>query len=127
MFAFLLMLALQLPLKPVGCDSALLDKPARTPMSVPPAIVNRAAAFDAIERAARSVGGVPHETSALVWFLIDIEGRVAVAQIARSSGYEVADSAALGAARAFRFQPARHNDKPVCVWMRLPVRFSSGR
>lgn len=33
------------------------------------------------------------------------------------------DSAAVTAARSFTFRPAERNGKPVCVWIRLPVRF----
>jgi periplasmic protein TonB len=126
MSAFLMVMALQVASGPIPCDSALLVQPVRTPASMPPVIADRVGAAEAIEGEARSVGGVANGTSAMIWFLIDVEGHVAVAQVARSSGYEAADSAALRAARTFRFRPARHNDQSVCVWVQLPVRFSGG-
>jgi TonB family protein len=124
MLALLMVLALQAASTEVACDSALLERPVRTPTSVPPVIADGAGAMDAIEGAARSVGGVSIATSAMIWFLIDGKGHVAVAQLGRTSGYEAADSAALMAARRFRFRPAQHNDQPVCAWVQLPVRFS---
>lgn len=123
MVGLFLILALQEAPRPAGCDSTLLDGPVPTPVSAPPAIQDRLRAFEAIDRAAESIGGVPGGAEALVWFLIDVEGRVVRARIARSTEQEAVDSAAIRAARSFRFMPAERNGKPVCVWIRLPLRF----
>lgn len=54
--------------------------------------------------------------------LIDDEGRVRQVQILESAGMQF-DTAAEHAILASRFTPATVGDKPVAVWLRIPVRF----
>lgn len=51
-------------------------------------------------------------------------GRVDTTYVARSSGFEAFDSAALAGVREVRFSPARRGETRVPMWVRLPVRFS---
>jgi protein TonB len=51
------------------------------------------------------------------------EGRVQAAELARSSGAEDLDHAALAAVRVWRFQPGTRGSSPVEAWVNVPVRF----
>jgi len=127
MVSHILVSALQAIGGQAACDSALLAGPVETPASAPPAIVDPRRALEHIAEATRAVGDIEDPASAQVWFLVDRQGTVAKAQIARSTASEAADSAALIAARQFRFKPAERNGEPVCYWIRLPVRLPGTR
>ena len=58
-----------------------------------------------------------------VWFFIDAEGRVEQTRIARSSGHEAIDEAALRVAATMEFTPARNRDERVAVWVQFPITF----
>ena len=51
-------------------------------------------------------------------------GQVDSAQVERSSGYPAFDSAALAGSRELTFEPARRGEKPIGVWVSLPVEFN---
>jgi TonB family protein len=53
--------------------------------------------------------------------LIGIDGKVMQAEVLR--GKTIFRKAALTAIKQYEFSPARQNDKPVPVWMALPIRF----
>ncbi|RKX68702.1 hypothetical protein DRP53_10180 [candidate division WOR-3 bacterium] len=59
----------------------------------------------------------------VVEVIIGTDGRVRAAKIARSSGYEILDQAALEAVYGYRFSPAQQRDKLVEVRMFIPIRF----
>ncbi len=60
--------------------------------------------------------------------LLDLDGRVTLAEVAKSSGNSALDQAALDAARQFLFSPALSPDgKPVRVWVAYPITFSLSR
>lgn len=60
--------------------------------------------------------------------LLDLDGRVKLAEVAQSSGNSALDQAALNAARQFLFSPALSPEgKPVRVWMAYPITFSLSR
>jgi TonB family protein len=61
------------------------------------------------------------EGSILVSVLISAEGKVQKAEVLH--GVTIFHKAALTAVRQYEFAPARQNDKPVPVWMALPIRF----
>jgi len=52
--------------------------------------------------------------------LVDFDGSVLAARVARSSGYEAADSSACEAALRTGFTPGEYRDQPVRVWFPLP-------
>ena len=60
---------------------------------------------------------------ALVWFFISEQGRVLDKRIARSSGHEQLDDAALEVADIYEFTPALNRDKLVKVWVQIPITF----
>ena len=64
------------------------------------------------------------ESQAVVMVHVTAEGTVDSVYVRTTSGYEAMDTAALRGARELRFEPGRRGEKPVDVWVRLPVRFS---
>ncbi len=63
------------------------------------------------------------EGTVILRVIIEPDGRVAGATVARSSGFELLDRAALDAARVWRFLPARDGDAAVRCTADLPVEF----
>lgn len=59
----------------------------------------------------------------LVRVYVNREGRPDEVRLARSSGVEALDEAALGAVSGWRFAPARRGAEPVASWIEVPVRF----
>lgn len=59
----------------------------------------------------------------IVQFIVSIEGSVTDAQVARSSGNDELDRAALNAVQSARFVPGRQDGEPVRVRFALPVTF----
>jgi protein TonB len=57
----------------------------------------------------------------LVRVLIGVNGKVQKAEVLR--GKTIFHKAALKAVKGYEFSPARQNDRPVPVWMALPIRF----
>lgn len=64
------------------------------------------------------VGGTVH-----LLVHVDARGNVLETRVGQSSGMESLDGAALRVADTFRFRPAMNRDRPVEVWIRLPVTF----
>ena len=97
-----------------------------TPFTVAPVLRNREEVARALRAnypavlAQAGVGG-----TAILWFLIDEEGRVLDAEVKESSGQPMLDRAALDVARIMRFSPALNRDRKVRVWVQLPVEFST--
>lgn len=94
-----------------GCDGPEIEKP--TPRSAEGAVVYPAVLWH------QDVEG-----TTLVRVLVDEEGAVDGAMVAESSGHEALDSAAVQGVRTIRFEPALQRDRPVRVWVRVPVHFS---
>jgi protein TonB len=63
------------------------------------------------------------EGTTVVKMLIDIDGRVINVKILKSSGNQMLDQAAIAAARASTFTPAKQRDKLVRVWVARPMNF----
>jgi protein TonB len=59
----------------------------------------------------------------LVWLLIDEEGNVRKYEIKQSSGRKELDRAAIEVIDAMEFSPAKRRDRPVAVWVALPITF----
>ena len=51
------------------------------------------------------------------------DGRVGEIKVEESAGHPDLDQAATDAVRRWRFEPARHGDQAVAMWVRLPVEF----
>jgi len=63
------------------------------------------------------------EGRVLLRVLVNEEGRTASVEVNRSSGAEALDQAAVEAIKRWRFSPARHGDRPVESWVRIPIDF----
>lgn len=59
--------------------------------------------------------------SVILKVLIGTQGQVEQATVLR--GKEILQKAALEAIYQYQFKPARQNDKPVKVWLTMPIRF----
>jgi TonB family protein len=63
------------------------------------------------------------EGRVLLRVLVDNQGRSKQVEINNSSGSDALDRAAAEAIKRWRFHPARHGDKPVESWLRIPIEF----
>jgi protein TonB len=63
------------------------------------------------------------EGTVLLRVLVDDEGRAKSVEINQSSGDDSLDRAARDAIQRWRFIPARHGEKAVESWIRIPVDF----
>jgi len=63
------------------------------------------------------------EGRVLLRVLVNEEGQTASVEVNRSSGAEALDQAAVAAIKRWRFSPARHGEKPVESWVRIPIDF----
>jgi protein TonB len=59
----------------------------------------------------------------LLRVLVDGQGRSKQVEINRSSGSDALDRAAAEAIKHWRFHPARHGDKSIESWLRVPIEF----
>lgn len=104
----------------------LRHEPTFTPFTNAPSITNREEVIEAMIREYppllrdAGVGGTVN-----VYFFIDEEGRVANLQINESSGHPALDEAALAVAGVYAFEPARHGDEKVPVWVSFPITFQA--
>jgi len=60
----------------------------------------------------------------VVWLFVDETGAVVRARLQRSSGDSALDRAALQVADSMRFVPALNGDRPVGVWLAVPIAFT---
>ncbi len=63
------------------------------------------------------------EGQAIVEALVDIDGKVIDVRLAKKSGFNELDQAAMNAARCWTFSPAEQRGKPVRVWVNIPFNF----
>ena len=59
----------------------------------------------------------------LLEVLVRKDGRAGFIRLARSSGYEVLDRAAIKGVRNWLFHPAKRGDELVEMWVEIPIRF----
>lgn len=104
----------------------LMAEPTFTPYTVRPDLVNETEVVRALEAEYpptlrdAGIGGTTN-----VHFFIDTEGVVRRTLVARTSGHEALDSAALRVARRFRFTPPLNLDEVVPAWVVIPVTFGT--
>lgn len=65
-----------------------------------------------------------YEGTTILRVLVNETGLVDTVRVATSSGYELLDKAALQAIAGWSFAPATRNDRPVTMWVMIPVRFA---
>jgi periplasmic protein TonB len=64
------------------------------------------------------------EGTTLLKIYVGDQGTVEDVLVARSAGHQDLDLAAMEAVKQWRFEPARQGQRPVAVWVMLPVRFA---
>jgi protein TonB len=100
------------------------ERPTFTPFEVAPDLRNRDEVGRALQREYPSllrdagVGG-----SVEVWIFLDEQGSVQNVQVNATSGQKTLDDAALRVAQIMEFSPAMNRDKPVPVWVKIPITF----
>ncbi|MCI0433994.1 MAG: M56 family metallopeptidase [Gemmatimonadetes bacterium] len=114
---------------PVELDAslgALQSQPVFTPFTVAPRLLNAQETAGMLGRTYPPLlrdAGIGGEI--VMWFLVDESGHVVKTQLFRTSGYPALDEAATRVAEVMRFSPAYNRDKPVPVWVQIPIRFSA--
>ncbi|MEJ2185531.1 MAG: M56 family metallopeptidase, partial [Gemmatimonadota bacterium] len=100
--------------------------PVFTPFTVRPTLENK----DEIQKALEDYyppllrdAGISGTTQ--MWIYIDAMGRVTKMLINQGSGYEALDQAAKKVVGMMRFTPALNKDKPVPVWVSIPLVFKT--
>ena len=63
------------------------------------------------------------EGRVLLRVLVDARGKTKTVEVNLSSGSDALDRAAVDAIWRWRFSPARHGDRPVESWVRIPIDF----
>lgn len=89
------------------------------PMEIPPEMIYQ-------EKPEYPEEAIDNGWEGVVWVkvLVDSKGAVRRAMVAKSSGYNCLDNAALDGAWNNRFKPAIQNGQPVAVWVAYKVEFS---
>ncbi len=64
-----------------------------------------------------------YQGTVILSVLVNREGRVDNLWVFESSGYNILDNAALEAVKEWLFEPGKQGDKPVDMWVEVPVRF----
>jgi protein TonB len=64
------------------------------------------------------------EGTTLLKIHVSDRGLVDDVLIERSAGHQDLDLAAMEAVKKWRFEPARQGNRPVAIWVMLPVRFT---
>jgi hypothetical protein len=110
------------PIPPGGFTIADLEgePPTFTPLTELPKLLNP----EEVERAVAQSPPMSHDWGLPVlphFFLIDRDGSVRRVQPDGFSGNSPEFQTALDIARVYRFSPARHEGKPVPVWLRMRV------
>lgn len=115
-----------LPPPPEEVETDISEKYVYTPVQVKPALRNNDEVTRALERAYPAIlkdagiGGSP-----IINFYIDEQGNVVNAYLRETSGHRSLDEAGLSLAHLFKFSPAMNLDKPVPVWIYMPVKFEA--
>lgn len=111
---------------PSGAAGRLEDRPVFTPYTQAPELRNREEVLRALlENYPQLLRDAGIGGTAMVWHLIDEDGKVVQAQLRESSGHEALDEAALRVARTMEFVSAKNRGEPVPVWVALPITFGA--
>ena len=120
--------AMPLPPLPteVEAEASLQDEPRFVVHTVKPRMLNEVEVNRVREReypALLKDAGIGGTTT--VWLFVNESGQVANSLVKESSGHLGLDDAALRAADAARFSPARNRDEVVALWIALAITFEA--
>jgi TonB family protein len=99
-------------------------QPTFTPFTLPPIILNESDVARAIERyyppllRDAGIGGAVR-----LWFHVNERSEVLHIRVAKSSGHQALDDAAMKIGEMIRFAPAKNRDQAVTVWVDIPIVF----
>lgn len=113
-----------LPPPPAGARPS--DVPSYIPRDVEPVLKNRAQLLRLAQQRYPSIlreSGISGTVG--VYFFVSASGEVTNAVVQSSSGYPQFDQVALDIAQQGEFDPAMNRDRPVGVWIVLPIQFST--
>ena len=65
-----------------------------------------------------------YQGTVLLEVLVSKDGKAASIRLARSSGYETLDRAAIKEVRNWLFHPAKRGDELIEMWVKIPIRFT---
>ena len=105
-------------------DPDLRKRPAFTPFTVSPELLNREEIGRMLvstyppELRDASIGG-----TTLLWFFINEKGEVENTLVKTPSGFPALDEAALRVAKTMKFKAAQNRDRVVPVWIEIPIQF----
>jgi protein TonB len=105
-------------------DAEATGTPFAVAMDVPPRLTNSAEVTRILEREYPPLlrdAGIQGQVR--VWFYIDQDGAVVDTRVHETSGQAGLDAAALRVADRMRFSPALNRDRPVAVWVSIPITF----
>ena len=106
--------------------AAVTDGPYFTPFNKAPQVTNRNEVAQALEDEYPTLlrkAGVEGKVD--VWIQISPKGEIMDARVNRTSGHEALDYAALRVARRIAFTAAELDQKPVMVWVSIPITFKA--
>jgi protein TonB len=108
------------PASPAAAPSVASAPPARTSVSIPAsyAASNRKPAYPSLSRQYEEQGTV------VLRVLVKADGTAGQIEIKSSSGHPLLDESAKAAVRAWRFNPATSDGKPVADWFLIPIPFT---
>ena len=120
-------------------DDTIFDLDAEPPPPPPPPSDDDAIIFVPYDEPPTPIGGFPAiqrklvypeiarkagvEGRVLVYAHIDVDGIVLRTKVMKSLGPNGCDEAAVAAINAVKWKPAKHRDRPVKVWIAVPVDF----
>lgn len=116
--------ALRIPPPPVRDGTGDIQPGDFVPITVRPRLLNGdGIARDLRRLYPRALRNAGFEATVLLWVKVDEGGQAVDARVKESSGYGEFDAVALELAGAMEFRPARNLDRPVTVWVEIPVAF----
>jgi hypothetical protein len=105
---------------PSTCPDSVRTAPVHSPFDFPPAMKNRSQVRDAARgMAAKYLEG--GRVALPVWVLVDEVGSVIEASALADSTYQHLREPVEALASGIRFYPGERDNRPVCVWMQIPI------
>jgi TonB family protein len=103
--------------------SLMADGKAAPATLVLPSLINRRHTLEYMRvHYPESMRKVISNATPVAWVFVNEKGRVSHARLLTSSGYPALDSLSLATVSVAEFAPAKHDNRPVGVWVPFPAR-----